>query len=123
MVYIRHENLSINYFGSLHHHSNTSAYSSNPIFPCSLSYQSPAAIMHFNLALVAAVAAFVPSTMACVGKSNMPKATDTKSSSAYIEVKAGQTYDGKFVRFDRGSGACTGGEGGKLLGSVGVEED
>lgn len=91
----------------------TPAYSSNPIFPFPPDYQPSTAIMHFNLALVAAIAAFAPSTMACVGKSNMPKATDTKSSGAYIEVKAGETYDGKFVRFDRGSGACKPGEGGK----------
>ncbi|KAH6975209.1 pectate lyase F [Ilyonectria sp. MPI-CAGE-AT-0026] len=69
--------------------------------------------MHFNLALVAAIAAFAPSTMACVGKSNMPKATDTKSKNTFIEVKAGETYDGKYVRFDRGSGACKPGEGGQ----------
>lgn len=79
--------------------------------------------MHFNLALVAAIAALAPSTMACVGKSNMPKATDTKSKNTFIEVKAGETYDGKYVRFDRGSGACKSGEGGKSLGSAGVEED
>ncbi|KAH6892138.1 pectate lyase F [Thelonectria olida] len=67
--------------------------------------------MLFNVALVAA--ALVPSTLACLGyEGGVPKATDTHSNSAYIEVKAGKVFDGKWARYDRGSGACGKGEGG-----------
>ncbi|KAL1652583.1 hypothetical protein SLS61_004889 [Didymella pomorum] len=42
----------------------------------------------------------------------VPKAVDTKTKKAVIEVKAGQVFDGLWYRCDRGSGACGGqGEG------------
>jgi hypothetical protein len=68
--------------------------------------------MLFKFGLVAV--ALVPSTLACLGyEGGVPKATDTHSNSNFIEVKAGQVYDGKWARYDRGSGACGSGEGGK----------
>ncbi|KAF5497536.1 putative pectate lyase F [Colletotrichum siamense] len=62
-------------------------------------------IIKFGLVpLLAAVPA-----LACNGYTGgVPKATGTVSSKSYIEIKAGQVYDGKWQRFDRGSGACGG---------------
>jgi hypothetical protein len=58
--------------------------------------------------------AAIPAVLACNGYTGgVPKATNTVTSSKYIEVKAGQVYDGLWQRFDRGSGACKSGEGGK----------
>lgn len=63
---------------------------------------------------VGVLAALLPSALACLGyEGGVPKATTTYSNKQYIEVKKGQVYDGKWARFDRGSGACGGGEGGK----------
>ncbi|KAH8733388.1 putative pectate lyase F [Ilyonectria robusta] len=62
---------------------------------------------------VGVLAALLPSALACLGyEGGVPKATTTYSNKQYIEVKKGQVYDGKWARFDRGSGACGGGEGG-----------
>lgn len=63
----------------------------------------------------AAVAALLPAAMACNGHTGgIPKAVGTKTNKAVIEVKAGQVFDGKWNRYDRGSGACGGqGEGSK----------
>lgn len=59
--------------------------------------------------MFAAVAAFVPAVMACNGHAGgIPKAVGTKTSSAPIYVKAGQVFDGKWTRYDRGAGACGG---------------
>ncbi len=60
-------------------------------------------------AIFAAVAAFLPAVMACNGYTGgVPKAVGTKSNKAVIEVKAGQVFDGKWYRYDRGHGACGG---------------
>lgn len=56
--------------------------------------------------LLAALAVSFPVVSACVGKDAMPTATETISGDAPIEVAAGESYDGKLARFDRGSGAC-----------------
>ena len=61
------------------------------------------------------LAALLPAALACNGYTGgVPKATSTKSNKAVIEVKAGQTFDGGWARYDRGSGACSGqSEGGE----------
>jgi pectate lyase len=53
--------------------------------------------------------------MACLGYTGgVPKPTDHISKSKVIEVKAGEVFDGKWAKYDRGSGACKGqNEGGK----------
>lgn len=58
--------------------------------------------------------------MACNGYTGgVPKAVGTKTRDSVIEVKAGEVYDGKWYRFDRGSGACGGqNEGGECSTSV-----
>lgn len=64
-----------------------------------------------QLALVGA--SLISSTQACLGwEGGLPTPTGTKTNSAAIKVGAGQVYDGGWQKFDRGSGACTGGEGG-----------
>ncbi|KAJ0268779.1 hypothetical protein COL26b_002508 [Colletotrichum chrysophilum] len=72
-------------------------------------------IIKFGLVpLLAAVPA-----LACNGYTGgVPKATGTVSSKSYIEIKAGQVYDGKWQRFDRGSGACGGQSEGDYKDSV-----
>ncbi|THW81669.1 pectate lyase-like protein [Aureobasidium pullulans] len=61
------------------------------------------------------LAALLPVALACNGYTGgVPKAVGTKTNKAVITVKAGQTFDGKWNRYDRGAGACNGqGEGGK----------
>ncbi|WQF85475.1 Putative pectate lyase PlyH/PlyE, pectin lyase/virulence factor [Colletotrichum destructivum] len=56
--------------------------------------------------LLAALAVAFPTVSACVGKDALPSATETISNSKPIEVAAGESYDGKLARFDRGAGAC-----------------
>ena len=65
---------------------------------------------------IVSLLAILPSAMACLGYTGgLPKATSTKTNSKVIEVKAGQTYDGGWAKYDRGSGACSGQtEGGKI---------
>lgn len=65
--------------------------------------------------LAVAATSLLPSAMACLGYTGgVPKPTDHFSNSKVIEVKAGQVYDGKWAKYDRGSGACKGqNEGGK----------
>jgi hypothetical protein len=59
--------------------------------------------------LFAAATALLPAALACNGYTGgVPKAVDTKSNSKVIEVPAGQTFDGQWYRYDRGSGACSG---------------
>ena len=53
--------------------------------------------------LFAAATALLPTALACNGYTG-----GTKTNSKVIEVAAGQTYDGQWYRFDRGSGACSG---------------
>ncbi|KAK7431287.1 hypothetical protein QQZ08_002058 [Neonectria magnoliae] len=55
----------------------------------------------------------VPAAMACLGyEGGVPTATSTKTNSKVITVAAGEVFDGGWARYDRGSGACGGGEGG-----------
>ncbi|KAI8714325.1 Pectate lyase [Fusarium sp. LHS14.1] len=59
--------------------------------------------------LAVAATSLLPSAMACLGYTGgVPKPTDHHSNSKVIEVKAGQVYDGKWAKYDRGSGACKG---------------
>lgn len=84
------------------------------IFISSLSNQRITLIFIMLFTKVGVLAALLPSALACLGyEGGVPKATTTYSNKQYIEVKKGQVYDGKWARFDRGSGACGGGEGGK----------
>ncbi|KAF4778209.1 pectate lyase C [Colletotrichum scovillei] len=63
--------------------------------------------------------AALPGALACNGYTGgVPKATGTVTSKSYIEIKAGQVYDGKWQRFDRGSGACGGQSEGDYKDSV-----
>lgn len=51
----------------------------------------------------------LPTALACLGyEGGIPAATKTISNKAVIEVAAGQTFDGAWARYDRGSGACGG---------------
>lgn len=53
------------------------------------------------------LASLLPVALACNGYTGgVPTATSSKSNSAVIEVAAGQTFDGGWARYDRGSGAC-----------------
>lgn len=71
--------------------------------------------MLFSKSLVPVLAA-LPAAFACNGYTGgVPVPTKTVTSSSVIEVKAGQTYDGGWAKYDRGSGACNEqAEGGKL---------
>ncbi|KAF3119322.1 hypothetical protein TWF225_004971 [Orbilia oligospora] len=65
--------------------------------------------MQISTLKLVALAAMLPSTLACLGYTGgVPKATTTKTNSKVIEVPAGTVYDGGWARFDRGSGACNG---------------
>ncbi|KAF2643650.1 pectate lyase F [Massarina eburnea CBS 473.64] len=51
--------------------------------------------------------AFLPAALACNAyNQGLPTAVGTKTNSAVITVAAGQTYDGAWYKYDRGSGAC-----------------
>ncbi|KAF2713063.1 polysaccharide lyase family 3 protein [Pleomassaria siparia CBS 279.74] len=53
--------------------------------------------------------ALLPAALACNGYTGgLPTPTSSKSNSKVIEIKAGVTYDGLWIKYDRGSGACTG---------------
>ena len=58
----------------------------------------------------------LPAAMACLGyEGGLPKATGSKTLSAPQYIKKGQTFDAKWVKYDRGQ-KCTGqSEGGKLF--------
>lgn len=59
--------------------------------------------------VITTVIALLPTVLACNGYTGgVPAAVGTKTNSKVIEVAAGQTFDGKWYRYDRGSGACTG---------------
>lgn len=70
--------------------------------------------MQYSAKLVA-LAAALPSAMACLAHDGgLPTATGTKSLDAPQYIKAGETFDAEWVKYDRGSGACGGqGEGGE----------
>lgn len=55
---------------------------------------------------IAVLAFGVPMSLACVAKDALPKATETISNPEPIEVPAGEVFDGKGARYDRGAGAC-----------------
>ncbi|KAK0240894.1 pectate lyase-domain-containing protein [Armillaria nabsnona] len=62
--------------------------------------------MQFLLALsIASLAGLSAACDAYTG--GLPTATGTVSSSAVIEVAAGETFDGGWKKYDRGSGACS----------------
>ncbi|CAN8104918.1 unnamed protein product [Discula destructiva] len=63
----------------------------------------------------------IPYTLACL-TGGIPKATGTKSNSAAITVKSGQTFDCAFARYDRGKGACKGQKEGGDLDAVFIVE-
>lgn len=65
------------------------------------------------LQLALAASSLVSSAQACLGwEGGLPASTGTVTSGSPIRVAAGQTYDGLWKKFDRGSGACGSGEGG-----------
>lgn len=67
--------------------------------------------MYGSIQLLALTAA-LPSALACLAYTGgVPTATGTVSSSAVIDVAAGDTFDCGWKRYDRGSGACGSGEG------------
>lgn len=56
-----------------------------------------------------ALAAALPSVMACLGyDGGLPKHTGTKSLNAPMYIGAGKTFDAQWVKYDRGPGACGG---------------
>jgi hypothetical protein len=58
---------------------------------------------------VAVLSSFVPATLACLGyEGGVPDPTSVISNNAVIEIAAGQTFDGGWAKYDRGSGACNG---------------
>lgn len=63
----------------------------------------------FVSANLVALAALVPSTLACLAyQDGVPTANGAVSSTAVITVAAGETFDCGWQRYDRGSGACGG---------------
>ncbi len=62
-----------------------------------------------------ALTASIPVALACLGyEGGVPTPTGTKSLTSPMRIKAGETFDAGWVKYDRGSGACDDGEGGKL---------
>ena len=65
--------------------------------------------MYSPIKLGLAAAAFLPAALACLAyEGGVPVPTAHHSNSNYIEVKAGETFDGLWAKYDRGSGACGG---------------
>lgn len=51
--------------------------------------------------------ALLPAALACLGyEGGVPNPTGHVSSGSVIEIAAGQTFDGGWKKYDRGSGAC-----------------
>lgn len=69
----------------------------------------------FTSAKLVALAAALPSAMACLAHDGgLPAASGSKSLTEPQYIEAGQTFDAEWVKYDRGSGACGGqGEGGE----------
>lgn len=65
---------------------------------------------------IASLLALLPSALACNGYTGgLPTATSSKTISSAITIAAGETFDAGWVKYDRGSGACTEqAEGGKF---------
>jgi hypothetical protein len=72
---------------------------------------------------LAVLVSVVSPALACLGyEGGVPTATASYSNSAVIEVAAGETFDGGWARYDRGSGACTEqSEGGKSALTLNIE--
>lgn len=68
------------------------------------------------LSILAAAATTTPVAMACLGyEGGVPTHTGQKSLDAPKYIKAGETFDAEWVKYDRGV-SCTGqSEGGKKL--------
>lgn len=65
----------------------------------------------FQLAVLGS--GFFSTAQACLGyEGGLPTPTSSVSNSSPIRVAAGAVYDGGWKKFDRGSGACSSGEGG-----------
>lgn len=70
-------------------------------------------ITMFSPGKLVALASALPAALACLGyEGGVPTATDSKTLSAPMRIKAGQVFDAGWVKYDRGSGACGDGEGG-----------
>jgi hypothetical protein len=66
-------------------------------------------MVRLSTLIPATIAALAAPALACNAYTGgVPTATDSVSNSAVIEVAAGQTFDGGWKRYDRGSGACSG---------------
>lgn len=60
-------------------------------------------------------ATLIPAALACLGyEGGVPTPTSSKTISSPITIEAGEVFDAGWVKYDRGSGACEDGEGGKL---------
>ncbi|KAL4790410.1 pectate lyase [Aspergillus venezuelensis] len=65
------------------------------------------------LSKLALASSLIPVTLACLGwEGGLPQHTAQYSNSAPIEIGAGETFDAGWAKYDRGSGACSSGEGG-----------
>lgn len=63
----------------------------------------------YSSAKLVALAAALPSAMACLGyDGGLPSSTGTKSLTEPQYIGAGETFDAGWVKYDRGSGACGG---------------
>lgn len=61
-----------------------------------------------SASLLVTLVNILPSAYACLAYTGgLPTATSTKTNSKVIEVAAGETYDGGWAKYDRGSGACS----------------
>lgn len=66
------------------------------------------------LSTLVLASSLLPIALACNGyEDGIPAETDHISSDAPIEIAAGEVFDAGWVKYDRGSGACGSGEGGK----------
>ncbi|KAK2610275.1 hypothetical protein N8I77_003723 [Diaporthe amygdali] len=78
----------------------------------------------YSSAKLVALAAALPAAMACLGyDGGLPTASGSKSLTAPQYIKAGQTFDAGWVKYDRGSGACSGQSEGGEKDTVFVLED
>ncbi|KAF8922715.1 putative pectate lyase F [Mucidula mucida] len=61
-----------------------------------------------QLLLALAISSLAGLASACDAYTSLPDNTGTVSNSAVIEIAAGETFDGGWKKYDRGSGACNG---------------
>lgn len=65
------------------------------------------------LSKIALASSIIPVALACLGyEGGLPQHTAHYSNSSPIEIAAGETFDAGWAKYDRGSGACSSGEGG-----------